>query len=432
MSGEIKYDGPFSLIIGKRTYLESFITDDATDPEGQGGCQSIAMGEYGSGKTTLMLEMAENAHYVARGSKRGYIHALVHGKSTKGFKIKPTTVLWRIRDADGWPVLIPENWLQRYPGSCPKPVKVFVYKDDINHITFFHKDTDHNPTAIPNMPKVLTYSDADNLIDQMEEGAIHCVLEPQEYRLSKNLCSVVEQSLAEYSGGAQMDDRQKDDLENMPKKGRGRPIRVKDFSKIAIVSGVFWFDVTNSLMTRWGGKPVHVLADESDDYASQLSSAAHYHLVSKYCSWARDFRKLNISTTMSCHGWGLLHDQIYKRANIKIMMRGCKKSENCLIKYTRIFSGLERGFFIVERSNIEFGVFHFPPIINMMQCRIDGLHGASRFFSDYIARKIRSKYLPNPSETSTINIDRSHIGNLIEQMAAVNDEISDFAEITNS
>lgn len=68
---QIKYDGDFSPVIGMRTYLETFITDDSNDPDGQGGVQSLIIGEYGCGKSTLMLQMAQQAQYIVRGSKRG-------------------------------------------------------------------------------------------------------------------------------------------------------------------------------------------------------------------------------------------------------------------------------------------------------------------------------------------------------------------------
>jgi hypothetical protein len=254
------------------------------------------------------------------------------------------------------------------------------------------------------------------------------VLEPQQYRLSPGLCNILLQSRAEYVGKSQ-NDSEKDDLEDVPIKGRGRPLKVKDYSLHAVKPAVFWFDVINSLMTRWGGRPIMAILDEADDFLSQISSDAHWWLISAYTSWARDFRKLNISVVVSCHGWGLLHDLIYKRANVKLMMRGTKKSENTMIRYTRIFARLERGMMISEKSNVEFGIAVFRKVPGTIMCRIDGLEGASRFFSDYKARKIRASY---SSKTDHVFIpDLSRIGDFSEQMAAVLDEQSsgsNFAE----
>lgn len=394
---QIKYDGDFSPVIGMRTYLETFITDDANDPDGQGGVQSLIIGEYGCGKSTLMLQMAQQAQYVVRGSKQGYIHGIVHNSPKNNHKTKPATVIWRIRDADGWPTLLPGNWISQNQG---KPVKVFVHKDDINKITFFRFDQDHQHTPIPNLKEIATYDVSDDIVDQLLEGGINCVLEPQQYRLSPGLCNILLQSRAEYVGKSP-NDTDKDDLEELPTKGRGRPLKVKDYSLHAVKPAVFWFDMINSLMTRWGGRPVTVILDEADDFLSQISSDAHWWLISAYTSWARDFRKLNISVVVSCHGWGLLHDLIYKRANVKLMMRGTKKSENTMIRYTRIFARLDRGMMISEKTNVEFGIAIFRKVEKTIMCRIDGLAGASRFFNDEIAKKIRSSYNLNPQQAKT-------------------------------
>lgn len=170
-----------------------------------------------------------------------------------------------------------------------------------------------------------------------------------------------------------------------------------------------------------------VILDEADDFLSQISSDAHWWLISSYTSWARDFRKLNLSVVVSCHGWGLLHDLIYKRANVKLMMRGTKKSENTMIKYTRIFARLDRGMMISEKSNVEFGIAIFRKVPGTIMCRIDGLAGASRFFSDYVAKKIRASYKSSATSGGFIP-DFSRIGEFSDLMAeAVTDE-NNFAQ----
>ena len=50
----MQYDGPLSVKIGMRNYLGSFIVDDANDPDAQGGIQTLIIGQYGTGKSSLL------------------------------------------------------------------------------------------------------------------------------------------------------------------------------------------------------------------------------------------------------------------------------------------------------------------------------------------------------------------------------------------
>ena len=379
--------------------MGSFIVDDANDPDAQGGVQTLIIGQYGTGKSSLMVQMAQKSQYVVKGSKKRYIHNLINGLPTTQYNCRSTTAIWRIRDADLWASMLPGNW--KYPGG--KKCRVFIHKGDIGRVTPFVMDGNRKPIAVPNLDEIWTYDTSDDLVDHLLIGGINLVVEPQEYRLSANLCDVLLKARAEYVGKA-VDERTRDDLEDTPARvrGRGRPLKKKDYSLYAVKPAVWWFDMFNSLMTRWGGLPVIILSDESDDYLAQLASDSHFWLISQWTSWARDFRKLNISMVNSCHGWGLLHDLIYKRSNIKLLMRGTKKSENTQIHYTRMFSQLQTGSMIAEQTNVDFGIAVFGKLSGTVTVRIDGLSGSSRFFDEVTAKEISSHYhIHRPEDTKS-------------------------------
>ena len=395
----IKYNGAFNPEIGMRIFLSAFISDDANSPGGSGSNQVLLVGEYGSGKSTLMVHLAQDAVYLERGSKKQFIYRYVHNLPIDKFKIRNTTVLWRIRDADYFPSFFDGNSQKCFPGRQCKKAHIFIHEEDAERITFFRFGKDKKPEALPNMPEIETYKDTPDLVDKIHEGHINCILEYQQYRLSSELNNAVLEATAEYVG-KQVDDKAKDELDSAQKKpGRGRPRKIKDFTQHAIRAAVMWVDIYRAIMTRWGSKPIAIFCDEFDDALPQICSGPHWHVAQAWSQWARDFRKLNISSVISTHGWGLLHPSVYARCNVKLMMRGTKKSEaNTQIRYTRSFSNLDTGLMIADNGT-EFGIAPFSKIDYLVQGRVDGLIGSSPAFSAETAKEIRAQYsLKSPIE----------------------------------
>ena len=392
MSDEVFSSNNISPIIGAKAYQQTFITDDATCGKGSGGVQTVVLGSFGTGKSTMLIEIAQLARYVTNGSKESYINHLIHHKPMNKYKTKPTTVIWRARDLDMWPMLVPANWKLRDPAIPPKRVAVFVHKTDMDTITFFTYDDNHNPVPIPNMPVIKYYSNADDLIPMLIEGGINVVIEPQTYRMSPRLCTLLMQARTERDGnGPQKDDEIKDDEEERPKK-RGRPLKVTDYTQHAVKPAIFWFDMTNAVMQLFGNKPILFVWDEGDDFLSSASADAHWWLITIYTELQRDFRRANISTVITSHGWDLLADSVYKRATHKILLPGIKAGKNTMIKYTATINRLQKGQMIVEISNREFGIAKFWKIPDVIQCKIDGLKGNYKALTPEQERRIRKAY----------------------------------------
>lgn len=380
-------------IKGARIYLETFITDDALATGGTGGIQSMILGSFGTGKSTMLCWQAQLASYVTKGGKDSYIWSIIKKQNDKtAYKTEPTTVIWRCRDLDIWITMIPQNWNARVPGIPAKKIAVFVHKDDYKNITFFTYDHNKEPMAVPNLPKVQTYSSTDDLVSKLKEGYLHIVLEPQHYRLSDRLCSLLMQAKSDYQPDNRKDDL--DDLGDQPlKRGRGRPAKPIDYSQHAVKSGTFWFDVTAAVMSLWGNKPVLFIWDEADDFLSSASADVTWWLIVIFTELQRDFRRCNISVILTSHGWNLLHDSCYKRATHRILLPGIKAGgKNTMIRKTSTINNLPKGHFISEIASREFGVGKFSGITNTMLCKIDGLKNSFLALTPDEKKKIRKIY----------------------------------------
>lgn len=389
---QIKYDGPLSANIGRKIMESLFILDDSNSTGGTGGVISILIGTYGSGKSTLLTLLAENSVNIRRGTKVSYAYHIRNNLSLKHFKAEQSTVIWRARDLDSFGSLIPENWKERFPDSNPKPLKLFVHRNDIKHITFFTYKNGQ-PVPVPNLPEPIIYNSCDDVIDNLQENGINIVLEEQNYRLSPRMCAIVQQSKAEYVGDAGKEDCAKDEPE--PKqRGRGRPPkRINDYSQHAVPAACMQFDLIASIMAKRAGEPTFFIADEIESFLPATVSDIHWWM-SRWLTtdMMRDFRKSNLTFVGSTHGWTFLHDVFYKRSEIRLMLKGTEKSKYTRIYQQSIFDGLEKGFVVPEMVGTGFGIAHFPPIPHPIQVRIDGLANSSRSLTDEKAIEIREVY----------------------------------------
>lgn len=383
MSTIFSGDG-ISPIIGQKLYAQTFISDDSGEAMGSGGVQTLVLGSFGTGKSTLLCWIAQLSRYMVKGSKESYIHRIVHKKNTSKYKTSFTTVVWRARDQDNWPSMIPQNWNVREPGVCGKKVALFIHKDDKERVALYILEN-HVVKPIPHMPRPIYYSSADDLIGKIKEHYVNVVVEPQGYRISPRLAAVIMEAKAEFDNGSgngndqhkQIDDEKKDGMDEIVKNMRrpGGQKKVADYTKHAVKTGMFWFDFTAAETALWGNKPLMQVFDESDDFLSSGADLAWWG-TTVWTESMRDFRKSNLSTVLSTHGWNLLADAIYKRVTHKIMLPGIKTGKNTMIKYSQTINSLPKGQFIIELANREFGVSVFSRISDAIMGRIDGLRGS--------------------------------------------------------
>jgi hypothetical protein len=384
--------GEISPVIGRRLFMQTLITDDARAATGSGGVQTIVLGSFGTGKSTLLGNMAQFSRFMIKGSKQSYIYHIVHKLPLNRFETKPTTVLWRARDLDLWPSLIPRNWLDRIQGFTPKPLHVFVHNDDYDDLTLFcyNDNKDYTPYPIPHLPKIKTFSKADDLIPRLVEGAINIVVEPQSYRISPRLSTTIQEMRSDFIGKENRDERKDDAPE---RRGRGRPRRISNYEQHAVKPAVFWFDAVSAAMSLWRGKPLQVILDEGDDLLTSKSADVMWWAQGFFVEAYRDFRKANLSTVISTHTWDMIRDELLKRSTHKILFPGIKKSQNSMIRQAPIINRLPPGKFIIENTNREFGVEKFGRIPNPIVCKIDGLKGAYPSLTPAQAKEIRGIYL---------------------------------------
>jgi hypothetical protein len=397
----IKYDGNLSVAIGNKNINQIMVTSNPLGGQGSGGQIAVALGTFGKGKSTLMGWVAQLSKYISHGNWDSYFAHVRAGKKIDHFKVKQTTVAWRLRDLDSFPQLLPENWAQRVPDIPPKPARVFVHINDWERITFFTLDKDNELIPIPNMPEPVPYKDVDDLIDNLLEGGINFIVEYQDYRFSPRMCELLQEAQAEFVGesGTHMDDEVKDDLPK--RRGRGRPQKTNDYSQYAVSPALMWMDVIGTAMARWGNKPLFFCIDEAEDAWPSSAAGPHWWAILVMSNWMKDFRKSWISLMVTTHGWIHLHDSIYKRCNFKIMMPGITTGRNTMVRRASIINNLPKGTAIVEASNQEFGIMSWGKIPDPMVGRIDGLKGSSQSLKDPEKRKeIRAAYIKtNPAKS---------------------------------
>jgi hypothetical protein len=413
----IKYDGNISVAIGNENINKIMVTDNPLTGQGSGGQIAVVLGTFGKGKSTLISWIAQTSRYISKGKADSYFAHVRHGRNIDHFKIKSTTGIWRLRDLDSFPQLLPENWEQRVPNITPKAVRVFVHRNDWDRITFFTLNENDEQVPIPNMPEPTPYKDVDDLIAHLLEGGINFVVEDQNYRFSPRMCELLQEAQAEFVGdsSSHMDDEVKDTLPKRKGRGRGRPQKVNDYSQYAISPALMWMDVIGTAMARWGNKPLFFFIDEAEDAWPSSAAGPHWWAILVMSNWMKDFRKSWISLMVTTHGWIHLHDSIYKRCNFKIMMPGISTGRNTMIRKASIINNLPKGTAIIEASNEEFGIMSWGKISDPMVGRIDGLKGSSQSLTRQKRKKIRGAYIKSGiTENAEMNFSMGALPGLLE------------------
>lgn len=390
-----------SLKIGRKLTNEIILTDPSDSELSAGGTQTLIIGMFGTGKSTLMAQFAEFSEYTLK-SKIPLMVSRLSGniENSRKYHSYPTTVIYRLRDSDIWPVLIPENWRTRYPNMrMPKDLNLFVHCNDIDNITFYTFDEAHTPIVVPNIPTPILYTDAPDLISKLGVGAINVVLEPQEYRLSESLIDyirIIRSEERHIPDSLKASDALKKQPVPTGKRPVGRPRqekKMRDYSNVSVKPSTFWFDVVNALKTGFRGKPVQCIFDEADDFLSAVSSDTQWWLINDFAEKYRDLRKNNISTLLSTHAWDMLFYAIPKRATYKIMLPGTISTPKfTMIKTTKMFSDLPPGAYIIEKTQKEFGLDRFSRIPSPIMCKVEGLRGDIKGLDDEHRAALKKEY----------------------------------------
>jgi hypothetical protein len=339
---------------GQKIWLNMLYHDDGVDHIGGENC--CIVGKMGSGKSTLVVQIAEYSRYSPECSRQEYIDYLFnlgeneHYDEPEGFG---ETVLWRGRKYDYWNCLIPKNWVRSFPNYAfdPKPVVLHVHKND--DLKFFHKIGDER-FEIPAMPEIRPYDKASDLFDNIERGAINVVYEPQVYVLSPNLVKKLK--------AKKMDPKGDDDDDTIGE-------------YLYVPPPVFWFELVEYMMEKKGNEFYTIIMDEFHQVCPSSSLGDMWHLIDWFSNSYMDIRKNNISLFVSTHQCTLVDWRVLDRTGHFIWLPGSKISKkNSMIYNSNIVSMLVKGQGLIERRMERFGLFNFsrinkqPPLV-----RVEGM-----------------------------------------------------------
>jgi len=345
--------GQISPEIGTRLWEETKYHDDGIMEKGGETCGIV--GKMGTGKSTILLQLAEHCRCLPRGSKRKLVKKLMAGHADlTSFDTRPETVLWRGRINDYWNCLIPENWERSFPNYMftPKPIVIFVHEDD--DLVFYHADYGGQKHHVSNLPEIVPYHDCADVIGKMREGHINVLYEPQTYALNDYLLRKLK--------SRRLEETTLGDDEKM----------TKSFSDAC--PPLFWIEMFGRLIAH---KPIHyltVIIDEFHQVVTARPVGNMWHLIDIFASNFVDLRRNNISVIFATHQTSFIDFRISDRLAKWIWLPGSKLQSGSSMVYTSVVAKLPIGEAIIEERLSEFGKFKFsripkqPPLL-----RVDGM-----------------------------------------------------------
>lgn len=341
-----------SPTIGMRLWHELHFHDDGIMDKGGESCGIV--GKMGTGKSTIMLQLAQLSRYIPDSSKRKMVSRLMSGIHVEEFNTYPETVVWRGRVNDYWNCLIPKNWNKSFPNSIfePKPVVLFVHRDD--DLTFYHADYEGKMFGVPNMPEIKTYDNAEDMIRQIREGWVNVVYEPQTYIIDKSLVRKLK---------ARSMDSEEATVKKSPRNSFKDPM-----------PAVFWFEFVGKLIIN---KPVHYLTlmiDEFHQIAAARSEKQMWKLIDIFASNFVDLRRNNITVIFATHQTSFIDWRISDRLAKWIWLPGAFPSNKQSMVYPQVISRQHLGELIIEERLSEFGAVEFSRIPNQPPLlRVEGV-----------------------------------------------------------
>jgi len=345
--------GQVSPTIGAKLWQELHYHDDGVMDKGGESCGII--GKMGTGKSTIMLQLAQLSRYIPDGSKKRMVAQVMFGeKDIREFNTHPETVVWRGRVNDYWNCLIPKNWDKSFPNALfqSKPLTLWVHEDD--ELTFFHADYDGEPKRVPNLPQVNTYYNADDLIHKIVEGHINVVYEPQTYIIDKSLIKKIKARTLDPEGTTSDKSPRKAFQDACPP--------------------VFWFELIGKMIIN---KPIPYLTlmiDEFHQIAVARAEKQMWKLIDIFASNFVDLRRNNMTVIFATHQTTFIDWRIYDRLAKWIWLPGAYPSNKLSMVFPTVIARQELGTAIIEERLSEFGGFKFsriprqPPLL-----RVDGM-----------------------------------------------------------
>jgi len=130
----------------------------------------LILGSLGAGKSTLLKTLAES----------------LTCKDPLTKENQPMTIIWKTRDTDIWNSFEKES------------TYVYIYEKDLDHVTFRYEDQIHilkESEINKDLPQIIVYKSIPDLSKKLVKGSINCIYEPQRYKLSKSLKTLLKERM---------------------------------------------------------------------------------------------------------------------------------------------------------------------------------------------------------------------------------------------
>ncbi|MCK9544264.1 MAG: hypothetical protein M0R03_19775 [Novosphingobium sp.] len=324
-----------SADIGASLSYELETHDDGVSATG--GMFGMILGKMGGGKSTLLVQYAQFANHVVGMADKWT------AKNLQNLR-QPETVIWRGLEYDHWNCLIPEYWGRSFPNSFPKKIRLHVhYNDRLTHYVQHGKKRFQLMLAAED---VKYYNTPENLYENLLQGGINVVYEPQEYYLSeKTLARILTAQLKKES-------------------------EYKNEERIRAPSAMWWYEFIETL-TRIKARNEYytLILDEADDIFPFGAQGSNWHLIGWFTRTVIHLRKNNISTLIATQDINLVDHRIYDRANYFIWLPGARPKNRISMVNQNLIRTLPKGWGIIEEANARFGRFRFeriphqPPLV---------------------------------------------------------------------
>lgn len=311
---------------GDEIFWQAITHDDGV--EARGGITGEFTGEMGSGKSTMLIQVAESVSHAPPGMDRR--------AATLAGKLMQETVIWRGRGLDHWNVMIPERFEKSFPNSIPKSLRVFIHVD--SSFRFFEK-YDENMCYL-NDVDIVKYEWPSDIYRQIITGGINVIYEPPHYELSSEM---VNELLADQL-------KELFPISECPTKPAPAP--------------VWWFEFIRYLIDNKDQYEYFtIILDEAHEVIPGSSRGDLWHLIDKFASkTVIEMRKKNISFFPATHRLNLIDYRVNQRMNFFFWFPGSVPPPGYSRVKKVVVQNLQDGYVIVERAQRAFGYLPFGRI----------------------------------------------------------------------
>ena len=317
------------------------------------------IGKFGSGKSTLMIQIAAASTYTPPPHSKQDIYAPKY----------PETVIHRALEKDHWSCFLPEYFQASFPSAEVKPIRVHThYKDNL---VFTEEERDMESKGgcriqLKPIEEHTRYHSAEDLYGNLLYGGINVVYEPRDYYLPQEVLDRV------FSYDLRPQKRSKE--------------------AIKAPSSVWWFEFLEALVRiKHRAEFFFINLDEAQTiFPAGRARHEFWHLIGWFSEIMTSFRKSNISMNL---GTQVLSDVDYRVANrlpYYIWLRGSSPKPRMSMVTGRLIGVLPKGWAILEEPKERFGRLPFTRIPNQPPI-------------------VKTEYLPSGEQQTPTNASESGI-----------------------